>query len=236
MIASNPLGHYSEQHTHYSNQYYLQLQNCFLFEIAGVGRIQFPSGYNITIDGVVYASSHSEDMRKPSVRFGNCGPTTAPTQFPSLPPSTLAPTYTPYEEGSITAMVSIFTDAYPHETSWTMIDVESEAILLSESSYDYAETEYKHHVCLLPETCAVFIIVDSCGDGVHAPGGYRLSVDNKIVVDTYGSGSFLTEMRTLYDLAMTVHQHQGQQYLPQSIVMINLVVRELSMVSAVKIL
>ena len=112
------------------------------------------------------------------------------TQFPSLPPSTLAPTYTPYEEGSITAMVSIFTDAYPHETSWTMIDVESEAILLSESSYDYAETEYKHHVCLLPETCAVFIIVDSCGDGVHAPGGYRLSVDDKIVVDTYGSGSF----------------------------------------------
>ncbi len=72
------------------------------------------------------------------------------------------------------------TDIYGYETSWTIMETSTLAIMQSDSYLDNSK-EYDYRFCL-PCSEYMFNISDVYGDGILPPGGYELSVDDTIVV------------------------------------------------------
>jgi len=79
----------------------------------------------------------------------------------------------------IPVTVSVTTDTWEEETTWTLSD-SSGAVLLSGGPYTDSGTTYEQTACL-GDGCYTFEIVDSFGDGIFAPGGYTLTVDSAII-------------------------------------------------------
>lgn len=83
--------------------------------------------------------------------------------------------------GNNEVIVQIIPDGYPHETSWELVDI-SGAILASGGST--GDT-----VCVPSNSCTQFIIRDSYGDGIFAPGGYWLYVDGNLATSGAAFGT-----------------------------------------------
>ena len=92
--------------------------------------------------------------------------------------------------------VSITTDTYPEEITWTLVD-DAGALVGSGGPYTSESTTFDALICV-GEGCYTFTISDSFGDGIYVPGGYTLTVDGVLVASggDYGDGettSFCTD-------------------------------------------
>ncbi len=84
--------------------------------------------------------------------------------------------------------ISITTDTYPGEITWTLTD-DGGASLATGGPYPSAGATEVQTVCVA-EGCYTFTISDSFGDGIFAPGGYTLTINDTLVASggDYGDG------------------------------------------------
>ena len=75
--------------------------------------------------------------------------------------------------------ISVTTDIYPGETTWTLTD-DSGATIATGGPYSTAGITEEQTVCVA-EGCYTFSIADSFGDGIFEPGGYVLTVNDTLV-------------------------------------------------------
>ncbi|MDA9774302.1 T9SS type A sorting domain-containing protein [Saprospiraceae bacterium] len=74
--------------------------------------------------------------------------------------------------------VNINTDPYGGETSWTLTDLTGAIILQGGQGNVYENnTSYSDSTCVSAEGCFFFEIYDTYGDGIFAPDGFELYVD-----------------------------------------------------------
>ena len=84
--------------------------------------------------------------------------------------------------GQVEIRVDILTDNYGYETYWTLSYESGDIILQGGQGGVYEDfTNYSETVCVPEETSVVFEIYDTYGDGIFAPGGYWLFVENILV-------------------------------------------------------
>ena len=79
-------------------------------------------------------------------------------------------------------VVSILTDNYPGETTWTLTDLDG-TVLASGGPYSDAATVYEESICV-GDGCYAFTINDSFGDGVcctYGEGAYNVSSDGAVL-------------------------------------------------------
>jgi len=118
---------------------------------------------------------------------GNVSPTTSPTPGPP----TASPT--PCMNGAL--KVSISTDNYPAETSWTLKNGCSGEQLLSGGSYTSGNSLYEDEVCAPANPSAIyyeFTINDSYGDGIccsYGSGSYKVEFDGTEMISGGQFGS-----------------------------------------------
>ena len=84
--------------------------------------------------------------------------------------------------GQVEIKVDILTDEYGYENYWTL-SYESGVIIMQGGQEGVYEdfTNYSETICVPEETSVIFEIYDDYGDGIFAPGGYWLYVDNILV-------------------------------------------------------
>jgi len=125
--------------------------------------------------------------------------TASPNLAPSpttLAPTTLTPTLAPLNcnpETEDEMYVRIITDNYGEETSWTLINICTGAVLYNGDSYS-ANSDYETSACVpqpsLGGASYYFTINDSFGDGiccVNGNGSYNISIGD----ESYSGGSFI---------------------------------------------
>lgn len=79
----------------------------------------------------------------------------------------------------IAVTVSVTTDTWPGETTWTLSD-STGTVLLSGGPYTGSGTTDEQSICV-GDGCYTFSIADSFGDGIFDPGGYTLTVDGTLI-------------------------------------------------------
>ena len=106
-------------------------------------------------------------------------PTPSPTSSsrPSLHPTSLQ-----CNNDEMFVSLSLTTDKYGYETSWTIMEYATQAIIESDSYLDL-EQELLYKFCL-PCSQYEFNITDNYGDGLLSEEGYELTVDGT-VIDKY---------------------------------------------------
>ncbi len=84
--------------------------------------------------------------------------------------------------GEVEIKVDILTDSYGYENYWTLSYQSGDVIMQGGQGGVYENfTNYSETVCITEETSVIFEIFDEYGDGIFAPGGYWLYVDNLLV-------------------------------------------------------
>ena len=84
--------------------------------------------------------------------------------------------------GQVEIRVDILTDNYGYENYWTLSYESGDVIMQGGQGGVYENfTNYSETVCITEETSVIFEIFDEYGDGIFAPGGYWLYVDNLLV-------------------------------------------------------
>lgn len=88
--------------------------------------------------------------------------------------------------------VNIVTDAWGEETSWTLSDLLGTVIMQGGQDSVYGDyTTYSDSICVLSDECLFLQIYDTWGDGIYAPGGCELYVDEILVYsNANGIGSY----------------------------------------------
>jgi hypothetical protein len=78
--------------------------------------------------------------------------------------------------------VEIATDTYGGETSWTLSDLSGTVVLQGGQGGVYGNnTLYTDSICVPDDGCFFFEIYDAYGDGIFAPNGYTLFVNDALV-------------------------------------------------------
>lgn len=78
--------------------------------------------------------------------------------------------------------VNIATDNWGYETSWTLTDLLGTILLQGGQGGAYDNnSSYSDSTCVLADGCFFFEIYDGYGDGIYAPNGYELYVDEVLV-------------------------------------------------------
>ncbi len=78
--------------------------------------------------------------------------------------------------------VEIATDNWGYETSWAITDIVGSIILEGGQGGVYENnTSYSDSICVTADGCFFFEIYDTFGDGIIAPDGYELYVDEILV-------------------------------------------------------
>merc|ERR1712038_2122213 len=124
--------------------------------------------------------------------IGNVSPTTSPTPGPP----TAAPT--PCANGSL--KVSLFTDSYPQEVSWTLSNECNGEELMSGGSYTSQNTLYEAEVCAPASPSDIyydFTIKDTYGDGLGWTNGWYKVYYNGVEYAS-GGGDFGFEETKLF--------------------------------------
>jgi len=125
--------------------------------------------------------------------FGSCAPVASPSKAPTPVPTSAAPTSSPTEtcESDLVAVeVSIRTDNYPGETSWTLVNTCTSETAASGGDYDVKQTLNIVEHCVSPGAYE-FTINDSFGDGIccsYGSGHYSVKYGGALV--KYGVGDF----------------------------------------------
>lgn len=78
--------------------------------------------------------------------------------------------------------VDITTDNWGYETSWTLTDLLGTILLQGGQGGVYENnSSYSDSICVLADGCYFFEIYDTYGDGIYAPNGYELYVDELLI-------------------------------------------------------
>ena len=84
--------------------------------------------------------------------------------------------------GQVEIRVDILTDNYGYENYWTLSYESGDVIMQGGQGGVYENfTNYSETTCVPEATSVIFEIFDEYGDGIFAPGGYWLYVDNLLV-------------------------------------------------------
>ncbi|MBK8192108.1 MAG: hypothetical protein IPK76_02355 [Lewinellaceae bacterium] len=84
----------------------------------------------------------------------------------------------------IEVRVEITTDVYGNETYWTLTDIIGTVVMQGGQGGIYQNSStYKDSLCVPADGCFFFEIYDTYGDGIFAPNGYKLYV-NEILVSS----------------------------------------------------
>jgi hypothetical protein len=88
--------------------------------------------------------------------------------------------------------ISIVTDIYPGEITWTFSD-SSGTVIAAGGPYNSSGSTEEAFFCVA-EGCYTFTILDSFGDGIYAPGGYTVLVDGVVIASggDYGNVESVT--------------------------------------------
>jgi len=126
-------------------------------------------------------------------------PSSNPTfsKAPSINP-TMNPTWADCDSKRTSVAFELTTDDHPSEISWDITDVLTREVIESGNG-QLPNTKYFYHFCLpqnLNETCHELRVYDSIGDGISPPGGYKITVDNKLILSFY-DGWFQSHQATL---------------------------------------
>lgn len=84
------------------------------------------------------------------------------------------------QTGFSEVIIQIIPDQFPWETSWNLTDNTGTIIASGTSVGDT--------VCIPTNSCAIFTIMDSFGDGIYSPGGYWIYVDGTFVATGFSFG------------------------------------------------
>jgi hypothetical protein len=84
--------------------------------------------------------------------------------------------------------IAILTDPYPSETTWEVTVHGTSEVICSGGPYADDYTLYEAHCCIDYDACVDFTIYDSWGDGIYAPGGYRVILDGEVIYVCMGEG------------------------------------------------
>lgn len=88
------------------------------------------------------------------------------------------------DANKVEVRVEIATDPYGYETYWTLTDLAGTIVMQGGQGGAYQNnTIYADSSCVLADGCFFFEIYDTYGDGIFAPGGYKLYV-NEILVSS----------------------------------------------------
>ena len=97
--------------------------------------------------------------------------------------------------GQKEAIIHINTDNYPQETRWVLHSDSLYGNILSDVNYGYytsPNTSYTDTLSISDSLTNIsFVIYDSYGDGMQAPGSYFLSICGDTIID-YPNPSFTT--------------------------------------------
>lgn len=86
------------------------------------------------------------------------------------------------EANEVEVKVIILTDPWGEETSWTLTDLLGTVIMQGGQGGVYEDyTSYSDSICILFDECLLFEIYDTYGDGILAPGGCELYLDEMLV-------------------------------------------------------
>ena len=156
--------------------------------------------FSLTVGGVVALSNPGSGWTELDKTFGDCSiaptpSTPAPTPVPTASP-TLAPVQSPVQTqcsaGEIEVLVSVTTDSWPNESSWTIDNSASDTVAGSAGPFDSASSTYSEDLCLDNSMCYTFTMMDSWGDGIVDNGGFSLSVNGSVILtNQVGNWSFL---------------------------------------------
>ena len=86
--------------------------------------------------------------------------------------------------------IEIFTDRYPSEISWDIVEDDTGSIVESGGNFTESYLLYLDSMCLSKDTCYKFTIYDSRGDGSD---GYYKVLANDIVIGGGGVKSYRDE-------------------------------------------
>lgn len=95
----------------------------------------------------------------------------------------------------VTTVITVTTDRFASETSWTLTDVTAGQVVDEIQRGDYNnETTYSSTYCLDPTHCYEWRIADSFGDGIccsYGSGSYSISYDgNTVAISNSGNNPF----------------------------------------------
>lgn len=86
------------------------------------------------------------------------------------------------DTGEVEVRVEIMTDDWGYETSWTLSDLLGTVVMQGGQGGVYGNnTSYSDSICVLSDECLFFEIYDTYGDGILAPGGCELYLDEMLV-------------------------------------------------------
>lgn len=78
--------------------------------------------------------------------------------------------------------VEIFTDNWGDETSWTLTDLSGTTVMQGGQGGVYGSfSSYVDSICVAANGCFLFEIYDTYGDGIYAPYGYKLYINELVV-------------------------------------------------------
>lgn len=87
---------------------------------------------------------------------------------------------------SVSIIVDVFTDGFPEETTWELVDDATGALVASGGPYDIINEHFITEVCVSPDACLTMTIFDSYGDGVNSffsdDGNYTITDENGILL------------------------------------------------------
>lgn len=125
--------------------------------------------------------------------------------------------------GEVEIRVDILTDNYGYETYWTLSYENGDVIIQGGQGGVYTNnTNYSETVCVPEETSVVFEIYDTYGDGIFAPAGYSLYINDILLsngsndIGSYASFTLNTPCQILDTLAAFQNHINGTTPLSES--------------------
>lgn len=86
------------------------------------------------------------------------------------------------DANEVEVRVDIVTDSWGYETYWTLRDLAGDVVMQGGQGGAYGNfSSYSDSICVPANGCFIFEIYDTYGDGIYAPGGYKLYVDEALV-------------------------------------------------------
>ena len=159
IIKSDPFSNSGET---YESNFCLDDSICYQFTFLdsfGDGLIS-PGIFSVTVDGIEVLSESGSSFISLSANFGKC--------TCSSDESTVA--------------VSVTTDSYPTDTSWSVSTSESGTVVGSSFPYELQGFPYSAVMCLDSSICHTFTFNDSFGDGLISPGDFTVTVDGNVLL------------------------------------------------------
>lgn len=152
-------GDFTSTYTTYNANLCLDNSICYTFVVYdSYGDGLFAGGdFSLTVDNNVVLTDLDGSWSELSTDFGNC-------------------------VDCIDVRISVTTDDYPSETSWTLTSSTTGNTIGSASSYSSSYTTFDEDYCLDHTECYSFVILDSVGDGIYNGGDFEIKVDGVVLL------------------------------------------------------